>query len=89
MPIGRHRVVASLSGFESVTVTDNLVESEKTTDLNVGMRLAGQAAEVTVSGEVPIVDKTNTSVNTRLRSQEFQKFPSAAAIRPSSTPRRA
>jgi hypothetical protein len=75
VPIGRYRVAASLSGFETVTVTDNLVESEKTTDLSITLRLAGQAAEVTVTGEVPIVDKTNTSVNTRLRDDEFQKMP--------------
>ena len=75
VPIGRYRVAASLSGFETVTVTDNLVESEKTTDVRVTLRLAGQAAEVTVTGEVPIVDRTNTSVNTRLRDDEFQKLP--------------
>lgn len=75
IPMGRYRVVASLSGFETVTVTDNLVETEKMTDLDVTLRLAGQKAEVTVTGEVPIVDRTNTSVNTRLRQTEYQKIP--------------
>jgi hypothetical protein len=75
VPIGRYRVAASLSGFETVTATDNLVESEKTTELAFTMRLAGQAAEVTVTGEVPVIDRTNPTVNTRLREEEFQKLP--------------
>jgi hypothetical protein len=75
MPLGRYQVVASFSGFETLTLTDNLVESEKTTDLSIVLRLAGTEAQITVSGEVPIVDKTNTSVNTRVREKEFQKMP--------------
>lgn len=75
VPIGHYRVVFALSGFQTVTMTDNLVETEKTTELSVTMRLAAQAAEVTVTGEVPIVDKTTTSVQTRLRQKEFEKMP--------------
>jgi hypothetical protein len=75
MPLGRYRIVASLSGFETLTLVDNLVESEKTTELSIVLRLAGTEAQITVSGEVPIVDKTNTSVNTRVREKEFQKMP--------------
>src|SRR5712692_10868419 len=72
---GRYRVTASLSGFQAVTLTDNLVEIEKTTSLAITRRLATQAAEVTVTGEVPIVDKTLLADNTRVREKEFQKLP--------------
>jgi len=75
IPIGRYRVSAALSGFQTVTLTDNLIEDTKTTALNVTMRLSGQAAEVTVTGEVPIVDKTNTQLETRFRQKEFEKMP--------------
>jgi outer membrane receptor protein involved in Fe transport len=75
IPIGRYQVVAALSGFQTVTASNNLVETAKTTDLNITMRLAGETAEVEVSGEVPIVDKTNTSLETRMRSKEFEKMP--------------
>lgn len=75
IPIGRYRVVASLSGFQTVTANDNLVETGKTTDLNIKLGLSGTAATVEVTGQVPIVDKTNTTLETRMRSKEFEKMP--------------
>src|SRR5450759_5248831 len=72
---GRYNVTITLSGFGTVTVTDNLVESNKKTDLPVTMKLSAAKAEVTVTGEVPIVDKTNTSLETRQRAKEFEKMP--------------
>jgi Carboxypeptidase regulatory-like domain/TonB-dependent Receptor Plug Domain len=72
---GRYNVTVSLSGFSTVTVTDNLVETNKKTDLPVTMKLSSAKAEVTVTGEVPIVDKTNTSLETRQRAKEFEKMP--------------
>jgi len=75
IPIGRYRVAAALSGFEVVTLTDNLVETEKTTELTIVLRLAAVAAAVTVTGEVPIVDRTNTTATTRLSVKEWQKLP--------------
>jgi hypothetical protein len=33
LPLGRYSVKAMLSGFETVTRTDNLVEADKTTDV--------------------------------------------------------
>ncbi len=72
---GRYRVSVSLAGFQTVVLTDNLVETEKRTELSVTLRLAAEKAEVTVTGEVPIVDKTNTSLETRFRQKEFEKMP--------------
>jgi carboxypeptidase family protein/TonB-dependent receptor-like protein len=72
---GRYKVTISLTGFANVTVTDNLVENQKKTDLPVTMKLSSQQAEVVVTGEVPIVDKTNASLETRQRSKEFEKMP--------------
>ena len=72
---GRYKVTVSLSGFATVNVTDNLVESNRKTDLAVSMKLSAQSAEVTVTGEVPIVDKTNGALETRQRSKEFEKMP--------------
>src|SRR5438132_3579696 len=58
-PIGRYRLTAELSGFRTVTLTDNLVETEKTTEVPIRMEVAQLEAAVTVVGEVPIVDPTN------------------------------
>src|SRR5207247_1802301 len=49
--------------------------TEKTTDVAIAMKLGATTEAITVTGEVPIVDKTNVSANTRLREKEFQKLP--------------
>ncbi len=72
---GRYNVTVTLSGFATVTLTNNLVETNKKTDLAVTMKLSQQQAEVTVTGEVPVVDKTQTSLETRQRAKEFEKMP--------------
>jgi hypothetical protein len=72
---GLWKVTISLSGFATVTSSGNLVENQKTTDLAVTMKLSASTAEVTVTGEVPIIDKTNTTLETRQRAKEFEKMP--------------
>lgn len=75
LPIGRYRVTTSLSGFQSRTVSGNLVESDRTTNIDLSMSLSAETATITVTGETPIVDPTNTSATTRLSNQEYEKLP--------------
>ncbi|HVR43434.1 MAG TPA: carboxypeptidase regulatory-like domain-containing protein [Thermoanaerobaculia bacterium] len=75
VPLGTYRVVASLSGFQTVTVPDNSVEAQKTTRVDMTMELSAAASEITVTGDIPIVDKTNSTVTTRLSNKEFEKLP--------------
>src|SRR5437870_3388304 len=75
MQPGRYNVTVALSGFSTLTLTDNLVENGKKTDLAVSMKLSTQEAKVTVTGEVPVVDKTQMSLETRQRAKEFEKMP--------------
>lgn len=72
---GRYTITVALAGFSTVTVTNNLVESQRKTDVPVTLKLSSQKAEVVVTGEVPIVDKTNASLETRRRAKEFEKMP--------------
>ncbi len=72
---GRYNVTVTLSGFSTVTLTNNLVENQKTTEIPVSLRLSSQKAEVVVTGEVPVVDKTNGALETRQRAKEFEKMP--------------
>lgn len=65
---------ASLSGFQSIEKTNNIVEANKTTEIDVTMRLAAAAETVTVTGEVPLVDKTDTSARTTVTSTLTQKL---------------
>jgi hypothetical protein len=65
---------ASLSGFQSVERTNNIVETGKTTEVDVTMRLAQAAEAVTVTGEVPLVDKTDMSARTTVRAELTEKL---------------
>src|SRR6266496_941398 len=56
---GPYTVRTSLSGFTTVEKTGNIAAPDKTTDVNVTMRLAPTEERVQVTGEVPLVDKTN------------------------------
>ena len=71
---GMYTVRASLSGFTTVEKTNNLVEADKTTDVNITMRLAPTEERVEVTGEVPLVDKTNVSATTTVSSTLTQKL---------------
>lgn len=75
VPLGSYRIKASLSGFQDVSISNNLVEAQKTTRVEVAMRLAAAAEIITVTGEIPIVDKTNPTATHRLSNKEFEKLP--------------
>ena len=65
---GAYTVRASLSGFTTVEKTNNQVDADKTTETNITMRLAPTEERVEVTGEVPLVDKTNVSATTTVTS---------------------
>lgn len=75
LPIGVYTVSAQLQGFETARLTDNLVETEKTTTVAVSLKVGQLTDVVQVVGEVPIVDMTNVAANTRIRSDQFEKLP--------------
>jgi carboxypeptidase family protein len=72
---GRYTLSVKLPSFETKTVTGNLIEQEKTTAVIVTLKLATVEMSTTVTGEVPIIDATNQTQQTRLRAEEFQKMP--------------
>lgn len=75
VPIGIYAVQAQLQGFETVQRTDNLVETEKTTAVDFALKVGALTDTVQVVGEVPIVDMTNVTNNTRIRNDQFEKLP--------------
>ncbi|MEO5763188.1 MAG: TonB-dependent receptor, partial [Vicinamibacteria bacterium] len=75
IPIGSYKISAKLSGFGGVTLSDNLVQTENTTNVSFTMKVGGLTEAVEVVGEAPIVDMTNVSANTRVRREEFDKVP--------------
>jgi Carboxypeptidase regulatory-like domain len=92
VPIGRYSVEVKLASFQPVTLTDNLVEVERTTNLAITLKVSTVSEAVTVTGETPIVDPKNQTLETRLRAEEFQKlavgrsYQSLLAIAPGVSP---
>jgi hypothetical protein len=74
---GRYTVIVRQSSFETATLTDTLVEAEKTTQVPVVLNLAVVQEATTVSSGEPVVDRTNATVQSRLRAAEFEKMPFA------------
>ncbi len=75
VPIGSYTITAQLMGFETARITDNLVETEKTTAVTIELRVGQLTETVTVTGETPVIDMTNVAANTRVRSDQFEKLP--------------
>jgi hypothetical protein len=71
---GPYAVQASLSGFQNFQSANNLVSADRTTDVRVVLRLSAAKETVVVTGEAPLVDKTNTSDTTVVSSQLTDKL---------------
>lgn len=75
VPSGQYDVTVTKSKFEVKKVVGNVVESEKTTGVSITLQLASVQEKATVVGEVPVIDPTNQTLETRLRADQFQKLP--------------
>jgi Carboxypeptidase regulatory-like domain len=75
VPIGPYTIVATMQGFETVQATDNLVETDRTTNVVFAMKIGALTDTVTVLGDSPIVDATSVTATTRVRREEFEKLP--------------
>ena len=73
--LGSYTVSATLQGFQTASVTDNLVEVEKTTTVPFDMKVGALTDTVQVIGETPIVDRSTVTATTRLSKDEFEKLP--------------
>lgn len=72
---GPYTVRASLSGFQPSEATNNIVAPDKTTSVTITMRIAATKESVVVTGDTPLVDKTNVSATTTVSSTLTQKLP--------------
>ena len=76
LPIGDYRVEVTLSGFETVTSKVS-VYTGRNTQFDVSLKLSAVAATVAVTGEQPVVDKTNTTAGATVNASFTQKLPIA------------
>src|SRR6185369_11147131 len=79
LPPGSYTVKATISGFDPTEAAGNVVQAEKTTSVTLSMRLARATEEIQVTGDVPLVDRTNTTATTDIRAELTDKLPIARA----------
>jgi hypothetical protein len=78
VPPGTYRVRAASIGYAPQVVTNVRVGSDQSVTLNFQLQSeAVGLAEVVISAERPIVDKTQTSSRTRITSEDFASLPGA------------
>jgi len=75
LPIGFYRVEGALSGFQTATRKGNKVDSDRTTEVPMTMSLAAASETITVTGQQPVVDRTNVSANTQISTKEYERAP--------------
>src|SRR5688572_14640836 len=75
LSVGMYRVEAALEGFQSVSRTDNRVETEKNNEVRVRMSLGAVTDTITVTGQQPVVDRTNVATTTTLAKRELETLP--------------
>ncbi len=72
---GPYRVTVSLEGFDRFVAQNTVVQVNKTTTVDVTLKLSRAAETITVQGSVPVIDKTNASQTTTLESALTQQLP--------------
>ena len=73
LPPGAYKVVASLTGFSKVQ-KNATVSLDATATVNIQLQLA-TTAEVTVSGQAPMVDVTSTTTGTNYTKEVMSRLP--------------
>lgn len=73
LPPGKYRVEVALSGFQTVT-SEVTVFVERNTTFDAQLDLAVKAESVSVTAELPVVDKTNTTQGATVNASFTQKL---------------
>src|SRR5262245_48392384 len=74
---GRYAVKAELAGFQTQNRTGVVVNVGQAVTLNLSLPVGGLSDQVTVTGEAPIVEVTQTQVGTNITGQNIDALPTA------------
>lgn len=77
---GTYSVKLAMAGFQSVVRENVAVNVGATTPLEMSLKVAARAEEVTVTAESPVVDTTSANVNVTLDSTLLQRTPGGRDI---------
>ena len=75
LPPGPYTVRATASGFTQAEVKDVTVTVGSKTALDVGLSVGGASGTVTVSGEAPVIETTQSSVSTTVNARAIENLP--------------
>ena len=75
LPVGAYDLVIELSGFTRIEIKRAVVRLSETNDLDVTLRVAGVAETVTVTGDVPPVPTTSSSVGQVVDIERIERLP--------------
>jgi hypothetical protein len=75
LPPGPYTVRANATGFSQAEVKDVTVTVGSKTSLDVSLSVGGATGVVTVSGEAPIIETTQSSVSTTVNARAIENLP--------------
>jgi carboxypeptidase family protein len=75
LPPGQYQLSITMSGFESLTRENVVVQLDQTTRVNAQPRLTSVAEEVTVRGEAITIDPTQTNTGKNFDSTYLRRVP--------------
>ncbi len=74
LTFGNYKLTVSLAGFETQNF-DVLVQSARTTDVKVTLKVGAMQDVVEVSGVVPLVQSTTNAINTTIDVKQIEDLP--------------
>lgn len=75
VPPGSYKVIASADGFSTSNETEATVRLGEATPVNFNLQVAGATAEVTVTGDVDVIDTTSSRVQDNITEKRFEEIP--------------
>ena len=75
LPTGTYAVTASLQGFATATRADVRLVLGSAPSVDFALQLASVAENITVTGEVPLVEATNTTAGTTILTEQLASLP--------------
>lgn len=75
LPVGTYAVEIEMDGFDTYRVEDIAVQIGATATVNSTMKLGTLAETITVTGESPVVDVTESGISTSFKGEMVQELP--------------
>lgn len=75
VPFGTYNVTAQITGFATQVKKDVRVDVGRTVSIDFGMKLSATGETIEVSGEAPLVEKTESHIATVVTPEQVQNLP--------------